>query len=628
VPADPDLQPSSARPRSSSPLSPAPAAAVLVRAANNPYLCYAAIALYVATSLLPLLSSGYYSDDLVNSTTKARLELHGIPLFQYMVRLTSFWATYNGRFFPVAILTTVPISYLSYHLHLYKALLLSLTLFNVLLFGILTTLITRSRHASCLALLFLPILFQFRLYHEPLLSLSGMMQILAAFVFLAMIYLYRYLEHRNPVYLIASLLSYNLALYLYELSTLLIALFLVILARHGHLRAGPKLRIATFYALSMIVTLIAQLAARLLRDPTWVGYSGLQFNADAARVSSTFLLQLSASLPLSYYVGNPSHLFHHSLASVVGNITWCDIVVLTFFIVCYSILHRTLASTRGLSTVCLLGSVLMLLPAVPVSISLKYQDSLRALGPGMGYIPVYLQYYGTAFLMVGGLAFLLRQLPRSNTRMLANTAVIGVLATALLINMQSNRLVVDKANIDLHYRRAAVARALAEHILVDVPEHAKLFIDDEYTLDPYPFVTSDLKGWGVNGYPWKSEELVYLYAGKRVQIINDVDGLLKYFRSRNATDDRLDDIYCLTIKSYPDNAGIKEGYVVLSRIRNIYVDGARIQIQSTPLRSNFPPESSASRPLRRGSAPLGPPGRHDDLRLGGPGFRHARPPSL
>jgi hypothetical protein len=603
VPTDPGLQPSSARPRSSSPSPPAAAARVLVRAANNPYLCYVVIAVYVATSLSPLLSSGYYSDDLVNSTTKAYLELHGISLFQHLLSTAWFWTTYNGRFFPVAILTTGPISYLSYNLHLYKILLLSLTVFNVLLFGLLTALITRSRQTSCLAMLFLPILFQFRLYHDPLLSLSGMMQILAAFVFLAMIFLYKHLEHPKAAYLIASLLSYNLALYLYEVSTLLIALFLITLARQNHLRAGHKLRIAVFYTLSMMVALIAQLAARLLREPTWAGYSGLQFNADAVRASTTFLLQLSASLPLSYYAGNPSHLFLHSLASVAGNITACDIVVLTLFIVCYSIFRGTLAGTRGLSTLCLLGSALMLLPAVPVSMSVKYQDSLRALGPGMGYIPVYLQYYGTALLMVGGVAFLLRHLPGKNTRILANIAVIGVLAAALLVNMQSNRLVVDKANIDLHYRRAAVARALAEHILVDVPEHATLFIDDEYTLDPYPFVTSDLKGWGLNGYPWKSDNLVYLYAGKRVQIINDLDGLLKHFRSRNATGDRLDDVYCLTIKSYPDNSGIKEGYVVLSRIRNISVDGAgTIQVESTPLRSSFPPESSASRPLRRESS--------------------------
>src|SRR5436189_5826920 len=104
-------------------------------------------------------------------------------------------------------------------------------------------------------------------------------------------------------------------------------------------------------------------------------------------------------------------------------------------------------------------------------------------------------------------------------------------ATRLSICMQRSAFrsstigMVYKANIDLHYRRAALCRALGENILQDVPAQAKLYMLDEYVLDPYPSVRSDLKGWANYGYPWRSDAFVYLYAKKRVQVIDDRNGL-------------------------------------------------------------------------------------------------------
>ena len=134
-----------------------------------------------------------------------------------------------------------------------------------------------------------------------------------------------------------------------------------------------------------------------------------------------------------------------------------------------------------------------------------------------------------------------------------------------------------------------MVRALGENILQDVPEHASLYILDDYAFDPLPLVKSDLRGWAATGYQWKNEGLVYLYARKRVHLIDDANDLLGHARTKGFADAGVNDVYLLSIRSYPDDRGIKEGYVVLARIQDIYTDAAgEIHLQSSPLRSSFP----------------------------------------
>lgn len=588
----PDLELRVAGGNTLSSLDPSVASGAPVRADKRLYLyvSYALIVVYVSISLLPLLSSGYYSDDLINSTIKGQLELQNITFVHYLIDENRRWVTSRGRFFPVAVLTTEAISYVSYHLQLYKILILSMIIMNVLLLGYLLHSITRNRYVSYLGMLLLPMLFQFRLYHDPILAFSGMMQLFVSLVLCAMISLYKYLEYKNSNYLIASLVFYNLSLYTYEVSIFLIPLFLIIVTDPRDWQSKDRIKLSAPYVISVVVALMAMFVARELKSPAAPGYSGIMLSMEPARVVETLFLQLYASLPLSYYAGNPSHLFHHDLSSFVASIARHDIAVWLLFVAFYMRLIGKLVKIQGISALLYLGSALVLFPAMAISISLKYQGELRSFGAGMGYVPVYIQYYGTALFMTGAIVLALQKLSRKSVRIVVHMAVVVVISTGLLVNMQSNRLVVEKANIDLYYRRAALTRALGENILRDVPEHSKVYILDEYAFDPYPFVKSPLRGWAATGYDWKNDAFVYLYAKKRVQIINDVNGLLNYAGRNNATDTGANDIYLLNIKSYPDNMGIKEGYVVLSSIQNIYRDKAgKIEFERSRLRSSFPP---------------------------------------
>lgn len=551
------------------------------------YLAYALVVVYVSISLLPLLYSGYYSDDLINSSLKGHLELQNISFFQYLIDVNRYWISSNGRFFPVCLFTTFGISYFAYHLQLYKIFILSNIIVNVLLSGYLLHIVTRNRYVSYLAMLTLPILFQFRLYHDPILSFSAMMQLFLSFILWALILLHRHLHQKSAWYLVASVAFYNLALYFYEVSLLLLPLFLILVIAKHHARISDMIKVSISYVMSATLALIVMIVVRQMRDVASAGYSGITLNLEASRVYKTFLLQLCASLPLTYYIGNPSQLFRHDVSSLLGEIAWYDLLVLALFISFYLTLINKVVGARSIPILFYLGSTLMICPAVLISMSLKYQAELRYFGAGMGYVPVYIQYFGTAFVMTAGIVLTLQKLRSKGKRMLVHIAVLVLISAALLVNMQSNRLVVEKANIDLHYRRAALTQALGENILRDVPDNAKLYILDEYTFDPYPFVDSHLKGWAASGYPWKSDGLVYLYAKRRVQVINDVTGLFISARDDNATHAGVKEMYVLRIKSYPDKMGIKEGYVELSRIQNVHMDkDGNVQFESSPLRSS------------------------------------------
>lgn len=546
----------------------------------------AAIVAYVALSLLPLLSSGYYSDDLISSTLRGQLQLRGVSFVESVIAQNRAWVVLNGRLFPVHLLTLNAISYVSYDLPVYKALLLSLNVINVLLFGYLLFLHTGHRSTSCLGMLLLPTLFQFRLYHDPILSFFGMMQIFVAFLLAAMIFLYKYLEHERRTYLLLSLLLYNLCLYYYEVSIPLLLVFVtIVMWKRPSLK--DRLALSSPYSLSVAVALAAMLTVRTLRDVASAPYPGIVFNFQMKPIVKTFALQLYASLPLTYYTGNPSHLFRHDVRSFVANVAWSDLSVLILLVSLYLALRSRPLAVQGIPMLFVLGSMLMICPSLLVSMSLKYQGDLGDLSArGMGYIPVYVEYYGTALLITGCLLLALQTLRSERMSRVGDAALLLVMGMVVLVNVQSNRMVVEKANVDLHYRRTALTRALADHILADVPDGAQLYILDEYTFDPYPWVAG-VKRWATT-YPWKSEALVYLYARKRVHIVGDLD-LRAYALSPKAGHDGLHDTYLLNIKSYPDDVRVKDGYVVLSKIRDVYLDQAdKIHLEAIPIRSDFP----------------------------------------
>src|SRR5450759_4273210 len=121
-------------------------------------------------------------------------------------------------------------------------------------------------------MLWLPLFFQFRLYHDPILSFSGMLPVFLSVLFSALIFLSRHLDGGHVRHLILSVIFFNLTLYFYELSVPLVFLFLIVLLHQRRPRDFPLLfKQARPYLISVVAALLAMVIARHFKDPVSIG---------------------------------------------------------------------------------------------------------------------------------------------------------------------------------------------------------------------------------------------------------------------------------------------------------------------------------------------------------------------
>jgi hypothetical protein len=195
------------------------------------------------------------------------------------------------------------------------------------------------------------------------------------------------------------------------------------------------------------------------------------------------------------------------------------------------------------------------LPAIPVSLATKYQNELIAYGWGIGYIPVYIEYFGVA-LLLGGVVIWVKNLKSSFLKFIILIIILIGINIIALLNIQNNRIVIDKSNVDLKYRRATLENALKNDILQNVTSESSILIIDQYLYDPYKY-DSLLKAWSKE-YPWKNKYLVYKYANKKMNVFDNPEQFIN---------DKSKNKYVLVVKSYDNQYHIENGYVQLGKVR-------------------------------------------------------------
>ena len=543
---------------------------------------YLALAVLVTMVLLPMLSSGYYSDDLLQSTTKGQVGLQNISIVQFVIDDIRTWMTHFGRVFPVHAFFTLPVLYFLTNLVAYKTFIILMVIVNIILFARFIELISGDYYVSILVSAFLPAFLQFRLYHDAMLSFSGQMQYFMSFVIISLMFYIRYLKNNHSSDIVISLIFYNLTLYLYEISLPLVILFIIAMAVFGgDQRVSYKLRTVLPYFVSVMAALSVMVVVKMMRNTAIKGYQGTQLNFDLLPVIKTLCMQIFSTIPLSFYCINPNRVFVHSFSSLLGNFHLVDILTVALFVACYLYASKRIIHRGSFRVWMLFGVALIILPASLVSISLKYQDELYW---GNGYIPVYLQYFGAAILVAGSILAVLPMLKRDASRKAFHAAVIFATSVVFLINIQDNRLVIEKSNIDWHYRRSALVRALGENILQSVPENACILIADLYAYDPSP---APLRG-GATSYPWMNDALIYQHTNKRVVVMNKLDDLRKYITGDPAGGG-CNNVYLITVNSYPKRYSTKEGFVQLSKMERIYLDTAgNLHYRAKPIITNLP----------------------------------------
>lgn len=425
--------------------------------------------------LQPALSGGFNWDDAFFSVEAQAMRVSGESIFKRVWQEIVDYVRI-GRINPFATFHFL-VFYFIPDAFAYKLMLVLLTLLDGFLFYRFLSLLGREHRPALAALLIVPLCFQLRLYHDPLNSYYGLMQVMLCELLGSLNLFLRWLEEKKPAQLIFSLLLFAMGLMSYEMFFPLTALFLIpALDREKKLIPAVR-KTLPHILLAVILFGLSMLLRRNITDAT--AYSGTTFALDIKAILTALSYQLRAAFPLSYRISGYDAalfgkripwetIFNTSLSQWITGIRWEDLLACLILAVTVNGFPSEEKPRFSLMRA-LFGLMLWILPGLVISLSEKYQHDLY---PGVAYIPVFFSYFGAALLLYEVCAVLGRFFsPR-----VFRPALTGIACAVLLITQQDNRAVSQRLNDIFLYPRAAGEAALQAGILDENADAGQLVI--------------------------------------------------------------------------------------------------------------------------------------------------------
>ena len=449
----------------------------------NPKLFVFLAFVLAALSLYNTFKIAYNGDDAVNSFTSGALSLSGHSIGSYTQAQLDYWLS-TGRFYPLAFYSYALFALLP-NLFAYRLYLFILNLLVIAAFSGVVYKISKRTAPVILAISLTPIFFQFRFYHDANISFHGLLQFVALFLFLAMIFQIHAIQTNCYLFLFPSAICYLACLLLYEVSFGFIAVFCLYSCLYC--KSWKKLLWSIPHLTVLAAVLLTTMYFRLQATVT---YPGVNFSFDFIRICRAFGIQLFSAVPLSYLVAYPHSqpykilqmLFHFTETFSIYHIF---ILVLFAGLLIYSwkiyftssvlatdkksvsdmsdklVKQTSIIKTPYLRDFILIGLALWIPPAAIMSLSERYQVEMQW---GLGYLPVYIQLYG-GILIALTLTFLLLEKCRTvkirSRRIYIFTACFCV---ALVLTQTSNLLTGKKFT---QYNIQSMSTYALQHGLLD-----------------------------------------------------------------------------------------------------------------------------------------------------------------
>ena len=443
-------------------------------------IAFTAIIVWVGYYLAVLLKTGFISDDAYNSQIRGSILHDGISIFQRISNETIGWITGAGRFFPLGFSYTYTLYYFIQSEIIIKSLTLIVILIGVISFATFVRNETNSWATGLFAGLLIPIFFQFRNWHDPLLAFSALFPLLFMYTMGALVLFQKYITNRKKYLLYASLLLYLLALLTYEVPYPLGVLFLIVAYSHvQNVKQAFKISLPHLFLSALFIGLMFALRTYFLYSQNIEsGYPGAELHSNVGKVLHASLLQIWAAFPLSYYFSANGQ---YKLL-----LDWSDLpFILAFFIgTCLLTIHMAREATSHLFRLRYLfttGILLLVLPALVISLS-GHQDELITMGFGIAYIQVYFQYFGLGLVFIAGFVYLIRKIP---LRYIVAFALVTASSFTIIatINLGLNRAVAIGTNQTYLYPRKLLEEALKAGIMDKVKDDALILRNMRFASD-------------------------------------------------------------------------------------------------------------------------------------------------
>lgn len=549
--------------------------------------------------LLPVITSGFVSDDSFNSFMKGTHLYSHITLHESILNAIRGWLAI-GRFVPLNLAYGFSFSTFINNLIIYKILIMIFIIINILTFCYFLKLVTGSTSLSVLSILIAPLFFQIRDYHDPILSFDILLPLVFLITLLSLISTAIYTHNMRKRYLLLSLILYLLGILTYEITyPFFILHFLIIYSQSFNKGTNYALRLSMPFLSLSILCISIPIILRLYLDIPLTGGSeyttfgsGYIPNLSVSNYVITLTKQITAAIPLSFsivhYVVNPSRIF--SDLDLLFSAIPMSIAAAYFFL--YLLIskkiideiHEQRKSQFNVKHLSIFGLALLILPGILVSSSPKYQ---RELTWGTGYIPVYISYFGLLILTLCFIYYIYdKYLNNEKLILLISLTFSIVFSITGSLTYTSNVNTIEDLNHYWLYPRIIIEDGLKDGLFKFVPNNSILLPDDNYPWEQPGFY---LMHSGVrlqyigcplpvfsNGYLSKLPEsaLTGIYQDKYSYIFSDSDEVfyLRYFaQTRNEGYAVLGKVKgLLASNKILDNVTSKHTYIYVHHANNLF----------------------------------------------------------
>jgi hypothetical protein len=433
--------------------------------------------------LFPLLDTGLVSDDAYNSQINGAILTQGVTLWQRIWEEIVGWAVGAGRLCPLGFAYVYGLYYLTQDVFLIKGVTLLIICIDILLFSTIIRFLTRNQSLAYLCAFLVPLFFQFRFWHDPILGFTFLMPLMCMFLLSSILFLIKYLEQKKNYQLTCFALIYLISLLTYEITYAFGFLYIPIIFFHANRKRGIKILL-----IAILLTVIHILLARYIYSEhlMTVGhdYPGAKLNLDIIKGIHALYIQATSALPLSWKFANaPFHQKFYQIG-VENLITYA--VFATLFCTALFKFDRSSLDKKTLYKIITFSFFTLVLPALVIAFT-GHQKELIDAGFGYGYTPVFIQYFGLCVLILFLLLFVKDMSSNPNYKKIFFVLIWIVVFSVGAITREENILIVEESNKFYKYPRELLGESIKKGILDEVQEPDLILRNHRYPSDYYWF---------------------------------------------------------------------------------------------------------------------------------------------
>jgi hypothetical protein len=448
----------------------------------------------------PIINSGYYGDDALNSFIGSTMAERGISISeQYIINLHAFLPSrlnilhyYHWVFLFFTELTTYKV---------YSVIIVAAAVVTTCF--VIKTYVKNAILPFLITIFTLLIGIQFREYGDSVLAFHGLTSISLIFLNLSILTFVKFLKSTKKLMLGLSIILYSLACLSYELIyPFCLIYFFISIVLGGKSKSDAGKYLSIFAAPAVILTLQNIISRVLIEVPKDVSDPNFHKAYDISlNIGATFMAftkQLVASLPLSNLIINPfgSLTFNNLLVNSSYKLLLILLTLVLSIIFYYSLEGinkqsrevRDFGSRQNYLLLIVYAIILLVIPNGIISLSPKYQGEIIW---GSGYVSIYFGYFGASILICLAIYIFIKKF-KSKWILLGMSLILGAAAAA---NFSANSKTVEVVNTFWKHPRTVAEESLRRGILSELETGvAFMFIN--------------------NNYPWDVTSFIHKYSGK------------------------------------------------------------------------------------------------------------------